>query len=153
MSGYLGAGFDITFDFGLDYKLPWPFPSDSFDFSCNLEGAYNKFASWLGLPKIVDSIGLNTQQEVFTPSFGTQVSAKGTDDLLDVQFDILKLGRYTPLSAAAAVADPFVDLNLGTDLDLFRKDYFKPTSLEGDLYVNGSKSNSFALSGTSSIDL
>ena len=148
MSGYLGAGFDIIFDFGLDISLPGP--DYSFDFSCNLEEAYNKLAPLLGLPKIVDSISLNTQKKIFTPSFGTQVSARGTDNIFDVKFDIVKLGKYTPASAIAAVVDPFLDLNLGFDLNLLRRDYFKPTSLEGNLYVGGSNYGSFTLNGTNS---
>ncbi len=145
ISGDLGAGFDITLDFDLDFKIP--FLDSAIGFTTNLEDIYNDYlATLLGTPTIPNNIILNTQNKIFTPSFGSAVSTSGASPILNnLAFDLLTLATFIPpVAPIAGPASVLLDLNLGLDLGLRRTDHFKPKSLEGDLYLDGANSTTFS---------
>ncbi len=146
MSGVFGAGLDIPLQFDMAWQLPWPLPDGSFDFTVNLED----YAGLLGIP-IPKDILLNTSGS-FTPNLGTQISVSKAADVADVGFDLLSLAALIPppVGTVAAAVSLIFDLNLGMDIELERTDYFRPNSLSGNVYVNGTNNGSFSLSSSSS---
>lgn len=146
MTGELGAGLDIPLQFDMAWQLPSPLPDGSFDFTRNLED----YAGLLGI-SIPSNIALNTNGN-FTPMLGAQVSVSGITDVADAAFNLLSLAGLIPppVGTVAKVVSAVFYVNLGMDVHLKRTDCFTPTSLGGNLYVNGANSGSFSLSSSSS---
>jgi len=148
IDGVLGAGLDIPLDLLMSYHLPRvvPGPPDGdLAFDVHLED----FLGMIGVPVPTD-ISLNTSANI-SPQFGTTNTASGSDTILDASFDLINLATFIPL--AAPIAGPInavLDANLGVDLQLVRDDYFRPTSLQGNVFLNGSEAGSFNLTGGSS---
>lgn len=143
MSGYLGAGLNLTLDLDLDYNLPG-LNDEPIHKTIFLEDEYNKIAPSLGLPKIPGDISFTTDSGPITPSFGSAFCTDGFYPLLtDLEIDVLKLvGNLFP---AVKPVDAVLDLNVGADLGLTRKDCFTPEALSGTLFIDGSPASAFSL--------
>ena len=146
MNGVLGAGIDIPLTFGISWQLPWPLPDGNLDFTVYLEDVLGM----IGLP-VPPDISLNTSANI-SPQFGTTNTASGSATVLDVKFDLIHLATYIPppVGPIAIPIDLVLNANLGVDLQLLRDDNFRPTSLQGNIDLNGSEVGSFNLMGGSS---
>jgi len=117
MTSKLGAGFDIPLNFAMAYSLPYPLPDGTLEFTTNLED----WLPYLGIP-VPNDIGWGTTKFI-SPDFGSYSTISNSDELLDFDIDLVKIASLMPppVGITAAAIDPFIDTNIGVDVDFGAK--------------------------------
>jgi hypothetical protein len=144
MSGLLGAGIDVPLSISMTASAGSPINRSA---TVNTTIMLEDYISKLGLGGIPSSISLNSSGAI-TPRFGTNSTVTGLASIYNKTTDLVTLCTLIPgVGTYFAYVDPFVDANVSTSLQFQRNDSFTPSSLKGNILVNGSSAGQFALTG------